>query len=198
MESARGLSEATREDAGDSCEPLYPMSPSGGICTEQAMLQGDLPGDLFREELCEQVVVVGLELFEVRLGVTLRIEVVWIELQDPRQHRAILLVAKIVIGAVPMPCVERVKAQHVQAFHREVILHDLIDVAVVTEGHFHFVEATVFFVDAEFCLVERVLGVRVGAEKLWENHCFGICASSREGVAYDAPLRFAVEAKELA
>jgi hypothetical protein len=48
------------------------MLPSGVLCAEQAMsLQGDLPSNLFRKELCEQVVVVGLELFQVRFGVTL-------------------------------------------------------------------------------------------------------------------------------
>src|SRR5277367_1320397 len=48
------------------------MPPSRGTLRRASdAAQNGLPGDLFRKELCEQVVVVELELLEVRLGVTL-------------------------------------------------------------------------------------------------------------------------------
>src|SRR5665213_2888510 len=59
-----------------------------------------LPGNLLRKEFCEQVVVVRLQFFGVRLGVSLGVEVVHIELVDPLEHVFIVLRHQVFVGPV--------------------------------------------------------------------------------------------------
>ena len=61
-----------------------------------------LPRNFRRKELREEIIVVELQLFHVRLRVALGIEVVHIELVDPLEHLQIVLRHEVSIGAVPM------------------------------------------------------------------------------------------------
>src|ERR1035437_3509703 len=81
-----------------------------------------LPIQPGRQQLRKQVVVIGFELRDIRLGVPLRIQIVLVELEHPLKHGPILVVAEVVVSAMPMPGVDRVEAQHVQRLARQVRL----------------------------------------------------------------------------
>src|SRR5256885_11792615 len=68
-----------------------------------------LPRHFPRQELSEEVIVIGFQLFQVWLGVSFRIQVVRIELFHPFLHRLVLLIFQVLISPMPMPCIERVK-----------------------------------------------------------------------------------------
>jgi hypothetical protein len=70
------------------------------------------------------------------------------------------------IRTMAVPGVERVISKHVKRFHGEIVLHDLIDIAVVPEGQLELVQAAVRLIDAVLCLKERVVIVLVGLEVL--------------------------------
>ena len=56
-----------------------------------------------------------------------------------------------------MPRVKRMEAKHVESFVAQVGLHDLGDVAIMSEGHMHVFKAAVGFVDSTFALILRNL-----------------------------------------
>ena len=64
-----------------------------------------------------------------------RVEIVWIELADPLEHSAILVVHEVIVFALAMRRVERMIANHVERFVGQMILDDLIKIFVVAPGH---------------------------------------------------------------
>ena len=62
----------------------------------------------------------------------------------------------------------------------------------------NFVQAAVWFVDAVLGLVGGILAVGISGEEFWEDDFVGIGAAHRKSVANYRPLRFAVEAEDLA
>jgi hypothetical protein len=158
----------------------------------------ELPGYGRREELGEEVVVVGLEFGGVGLGVALGVEVVLVELEDPIHHGAVLVIAEVVVCAVLVPWIERVEAEHVERFVAEVGFHDFSDVAVVAEGHVDVLETAVGLVNAGFGLVLGDIAIGIIGEVLGEDDVGRPGASDGEGVADDAPLGFAIQAEAFA
>src|SRR5581483_1150603 len=92
-----------------------------------------LPRQFFWQELRKQLVVVRLQLFQIGLGVPFGIKIVRIEFLHPWQHCAVFLVLQMLVGAMAMPRIEGVEAQHVESFVRQVRLHDFGDVPIVAE-----------------------------------------------------------------
>src|SRR5260370_14905159 len=134
----------------------------------------------------------------MRLGVTCGVEIVRVELVNPLEHFAVLLITEMVVRAVSMPGVERVIAEHVESFLWEAVLHDLIDIAIVPEGHMHFIQTAVRLVDAEPGLILRVSEIGVCLEIFRRADGVGVRAAGWESIAYDPPLRLAIEAQDLA
>src|ERR1700746_2774950 len=60
------------------------------------------------------------------------------------------------------------------------------------------VQATVRFVDAELGLVARIAVVGIGGEKFRKDNFAGVGATDGKSIAYDRPLRLAVEAEDFA
>src|SRR5260370_14289543 len=134
----------------------------------------------------------------MRLGVTCGVEIVRVELVNPLEHFAVLLITEMVVRAVAMPSVERVIAEHVESFLWEAVLHDFIDNAIVREGHMHFDQTAVRLVDAEPGLILRVSEIGVCLEIFRKDDGVGVRAAGWESIAYAPPLRLAIEAQYLA
>src|ERR1700686_3922780 len=129
---------------------------------------------------------------------TFGVKVVRVELVNPLEHLAILLITEIVVRAVSVPSVERVIAEHVEGLHRKAMLQDLVNVAVVPEGHMHVIETAVRLVDAEASLILRVVAIGVCLEISRKDDGIGVSAAGWESVAHDPPLRLAIKAQYLA
>jgi hypothetical protein len=112
-----------------------------------------LPRNLRGKELREEIIVVGLQLRQIWLGMSLGVQVIDIEFVDPLQHLYIVVAHQVPVGAVPVRRIERVIAQHVQRFLGHVIFHDLTDVSIVAKGHVQLAKPAVWLVDAVFGLV---------------------------------------------
>src|SRR5437868_6155778 len=76
-----------------------------------------LPAEFSREVLGDQLLVIGLELFDIWSLGALRVQIVRIELVHPAHHLLIPLVHQIAVRALAMPWIERVIADHVLRFH---------------------------------------------------------------------------------
>src|ERR1700733_850719 len=58
----------------------------------------ELPSNLGREKLRKKIVIVKLECLQVRLGMTLRIQVILVELVHPAEHLHITVVHKMPVS----------------------------------------------------------------------------------------------------
>ena len=94
------------------------------------------PGEVFGN----QVFVKRAKLRDVRLLVALGVEIIRIELAHRIEQSLILLIHQILVIAFAVRGVERVIAQHIERFVRQMILRDVIDIFVVSPREVHFVE----------------------------------------------------------
>ena len=90
-----------------------------------------LPTTLGREELGDEIRVVGSERLGVGLGVALGGEVVGVKGLHVLQMLAVLVVQEMGVCALAMPRVEAVVAQPVAGSPRQVILADTVNIFVV-------------------------------------------------------------------
>ena len=84
----------------------------------------------WREEFCNQTLVVRGQLFDVDALVTFAIEVVRVEGLHSGKNFFVLLVGKVAVCALAVPRVEAVIPNHGESFGREgaLILHDIVEV----------------------------------------------------------------------
>src|SRR5205814_3111396 len=108
------------------------IRPAHVDCQDVAINRAPLPAERVWKELAGQVFVVAAQLVEAGPVVALRIQVVPVESADPFHERAVLVVAKVVVLAFAVPGIEGVIPDHVERFDREAILHDVIQVLVVS------------------------------------------------------------------
>src|SRR5580765_7120057 len=102
------------------------------------------------------------------------------------------------VCAMSMPCVERMKPQHVKSLILQVWLHYLGNVPVVAKGHVNVFQATMRFIDAVLGLVFRYVPIGVILEILRKYNLICPGTAHWKGVSYYSPLGFAVQAETLA
>mmetsp|Transcript_5938 Transcript_5938/g.20128 ORF Transcript_5938/g.20128 Transcript_5938/m.20128 type:complete len:239 (-) Transcript_5938:253-969(-) len=151
-----------------------------------------------REELVREGVVVRVQFGRVEPLRGLGVEVVLVELFDPRERRAVTFVEQSPVPVFSVERVEGVEPHDVERFEREGaagIDEHLVHVLVVAPAHVHAVEPAASGVDAKLSVVARVGGVGVGGKGGVVHDGFVEADADGEGVANHGPLRRRAEAR---
>lgn len=93
--------------------------------------------------------------------------------------------------------VEGVIAEHIERFLRHVVLHHLVNVAVVPKRKVHTAKSAVRLIDTVLRLEEWILHIWIRSEVFREHYIFRIGAPHREGITNNSPLRFTHRHKTL-
>src|SRR6266702_4609127 len=129
-----------------------------------------LPGDLFRKELSEEIVIVRLQFLHIWFCMSLGVKIVLVKLVYPTEHFHVMVVHQVTIGPMLVCRIEGVIAQHVKRLLREVLLHRFIDTTIMPKGQMNLVESTVRLIDAVLGRVHGMMQVGVLREKLREHN----------------------------
>ena len=98
------------------------------------------PIDLIGEEFGDEVLIERKNRFHIGPFAALGVQAISIEAPHPRKHFFVVVIHQVAVGAMTMRGIERVIAEHVQSFFREIGFRDLIDVLVMPEGEMDVVE----------------------------------------------------------
>src|SRR5437870_4213893 len=82
--------------------------------------------------LSDEVFVIGAEFLWVRPLITLRVQVVLAEFAHPFEHVLVVIVHQVLVFALEVRGVEGVVAQHIEAFFRQIVFGDMVDVLIVS------------------------------------------------------------------
>lgn len=156
--------------------------------------------DIFKKErLFKLGRTAHLQLLRVRELITLAVQVVRVECLDRFQHLVVMLIHELTIGSLSVPGVERVVADHCQAFFRDcrLILHDVIKIFIVAPADHDILQSTTRRVNSIFGAIHLVVIVLIVFERLVaENDPVIKGATDREGVANNVPLSFSPEEEQ--
>lgn len=146
--------------------------------------------DLLREELINQVHVVRLKLFDRRDIVALAVKVIRVESLYGLEHSVVFLAHKLTIGALSVPRIKRVIANHGESLIRQsrLILNHVIEIFVVAPAEHDVVKAAPGRVYAELGVVDGILGIGVGLKSLGQNDALIESTANRESVSNYIPL----------
>src|SRR4051794_16035689 len=94
-----------------------PRSIGRGLQTNEVLrrTRENLPANFARHEFVDQVFVIRPESLHIWLGLILRVEIVWIELPDPIEHFAVLVVHQVIVFSFAMARVKAVITNHVES-----------------------------------------------------------------------------------
>lgn len=146
--------------------------------------------DLLREELINQVHVVRLKLFDRRDIVALAVKVIRVESLYGLEHSVVFLAHKLTIGALSVPRIKRVIANHGESLIRQsrLILNHVIEIFVVAPAEHDVVKAAPGRVYAELGVVDGILAIGVGLKSLGQNDALIESTANRESVSNYIPL----------
>ncbi len=118
--------------------------------------------DFLREILIDELEVVRLQLFDIGKAVALAVQVVRVEGANGLQHLLVVIVHELAVGALLMPGVEGVVADHGQGLERQsgLVLDDVVEVLVVAPGQQNVVQTAARGIDTVLGAVDRIMGYR--------------------------------------
>lgn len=148
-----------------------------------------------REKLINKLHVIGLQLLDAGDVIALAVQVVGIKRVDGLEHVPVLVAHELAVGALAVPGVEGVVADHGEGLLGQggLVADDVVEVLVVAPAEHDVVEAASLGVDAELGAVHGVSRVRVGGKRLGEDDALVKGAADGEGVADNVPLALRLE-----
>jgi hypothetical protein len=159
-----------------------------------------LPLDLLvlANEFVDNTEVVLLEILNLWNIITLAVKVVWVERPNSLKHTVVLFVHHPPVCILLVPGVERVVSDHSQPFVRDgrLILHDVVEVLVVTPAQHNVIKSAARQVDAMLCTVDFVVEVGVVLECIRVDDTLVKGTAHRECVADHVPLTLCVVEEE--